>query len=325
MKHAKNIFESSGDTLNVGLLVMNGCNTLSVAAAVDPMRAANRRAGKRYFSWAFHKSQAFDPVLTSGISIHSDDLAAFVGDVLFVIAGFELEKNTTPDVIGQLRAIASTGVTMIGVDGGSWILAAAGLLNGYRATCHWEDLEKFSLAFPQVDLVPDRFAISGQFVTTGGASPCIDLMLHLIARRHGQGLSDKVASAFIYDPVFPGHSPQKRITIQRVAKSHPRVLRVAEKMEKTLDAPKPIKDLAREVGISVRKLEMEFKTATSRSPGAYYLDLRLGEAQRLASDTNQTVLEIAVATGFGSQASFARAFKAEVGMSLTQYRKSLRS
>ena len=296
-------------------------NTLSLAAAVDPMRACNRRAAKVLFSWEFLTDQGQNISLTSGLSLKGQDARNFSGEVLILVAGFDLEKVTTSILIATLRRVASYGTCIIGVDGGSWVMAHAGLLDNHIATCHWEDLEKFARRFPAVNLVPDRYSICGPFVTTGGASPCIDLMLHLISVRHGRALSERVAAAFIYDPVHAGEAPQQMIATKHISVRHPRIARILKQMENLIESPPSIKALAKANGISLRKLEMEFKVATGRAPGAYFLDLRLSEARRLAIDSAQSVQEISLACGFSSQASFAHAFRNAFEQSVTALRR----
>ena len=321
MKNAKNVWKKSNKTLKVGVLVLEQSNTLSLAAAVDPMRACNRRAAKVLFSWEFLTDQGQNISLTSGLSLKGQDARNFSGEVLILVAGFDLEKVTTSILIATLRRVASYGTCIIGVDGGSWIMAQAGLLDNHRATCHWEDLEKFARRFPAVNLVPDRYSICGPFVTTGGASPCIDLMLHLISVRHGRALSERVAAAFIYDPVHAGEAPQQMIATKHISVRHPRIARILKQMENLIESPPSIKALAKANGISLRKLEMEFKVATGRAPGAYFLDLRLSEARRLAIDSAQSVQEISLACGFSSQASFAHAFRNAFEQSVTALRR----
>jgi transcriptional regulator GlxA family with amidase domain len=266
MKYANNIWQAGSKPLHVGLLLLDESNMLSLAAAVDPMRACNRRADRRLFSWQF-LSQTGAPVhLTSGMAVQTEKLIGFAGDLLILVAGFRLETQCTPPLISALRRQVADGCQLWGVDGGSWIMAQAGLLNGHRATCHWEDAEAFSRRFPAVNLVPDRYAISAPFATTGGASPCIDLMLHLITCRHGRALSERVASAFIYDPLHTGDAPQQMIATTRISSKHPRIARVLKQMENLIDSPPTIAALARANGISTRKLELEFKAAYR--PGA---------------------------------------------------------
>ena len=321
MISAKNIWENTSNPLRVGLLILNDSNILSLAAAVDPMRACNRRADRTLFSWQFLAQDGQDVSLTSGMVLQTEDVSGFTGDLLILVAGFGLEQHSTPSLAAALRRSMVNGTHLWGVDGGSWVMAQTGLLDGHRATCHWEDAEAFSRHFSAVNLVPDRYTISGPFATTGGASPCIDLMLHLITSRHGRALSERVAAAFIYDPIHAGEAPQQMIATTRIAAKHPRIARILKQMENLLDSPPTIGTLARANGISTRKLELEFKAATGRAPGTFFLDLRLSEARRRAIDSAQSVQEIALACGFTSQASFARAFRQAFGQSVTALRR----
>ena len=321
MISAKNIWENTSNPLRVGLLILNDSNILSLAAAVDPLRACNRRADRELFSWQFLAQGGRDVSLTSGITLETKDIAHFTGDLLILIAGFGLEQHSTPSLAAALRRVVADGTHLWGVDGGSWVMAQTGLLDGHRATCHWEDAEAFARHFSAVNLVPDRYTISGPFATTGGASPCIDLMLHLITSRHGRALSERVAAAFIYDPIHAGEAPQQMIATTRIAAKHPRIARILKQMENLIDSPPTIGTLARANGISTRKLELEFKAATGRAPGTFFLDLRLSEARRRAIDSAQSVQEIALACGFTSQASLARAFRQAFGQSVTALRR----
>lgn len=320
MNNAKNILQPTLAPLSMGILVLPDSNTLSLAAAVDPFRATNRRASQKLFDWRFHTAQDSNVPLTSGLSVDANPLNTFNGDMLIIVAGFNLRAHCTPRLLAQLRQISNSGATLCGVDGGSWIMATAGILDGHIATCHWEDQEDFSQTFPQVHLVPDRYTISGSLWTTGGATPCIDLMLHLIATRYGKRLSERVASAFIYDQVQTGDSPQRRISTARIARKHPRIAGVLEIMDASLENPPNNAQLAKSIGVSTRKLELEFKSAIGQTPGSYFLDLRLTEARRRAIDTSASVQDIAIATGFGSQSSLARAFRAAFGQSITSLR-----
>ena len=136
MKNAKNIWKRSNKILKVGVLVLEQSNTLSLAAAVDPMRACNRRAAQALFSWEFLTDQGQNICLTSGLTLKGQDARNFSGDVLILVAGFDLEKFTTSILTSTLRRVASSGTCIIGVDGGSWVMAHAGLLDDHRATCH---------------------------------------------------------------------------------------------------------------------------------------------------------------------------------------------
>lgn len=309
MKTAKKIFEPSDQPLDTALLVLDECNTLSFAAAVDPMRAANRRAGKPLFKWQFFTPLGDPAALTSGLKIDGPPISQLDKcDLLIVVAGFRLKQQATPRLLASLRRIAAQGTALAAIDGGPWLLASAGLLDGHTATTHWEDLEEFATRFPQVDTRRDRFCISGNRATSGGAAPCIDMMLHLIHSRFGADLARRVGSAFLYDPM-PA-SAQIPSSTPRHVRRNPRIARALEYMEATLETPQPIPTIAAQVGLSPRALEMRFNTHLGQSAKTTYLQLRLEEALRLVTDTSLPIGDIALATGFASPASFARAFKA---------------
>ncbi|WP_412550670.1 GlxA family transcriptional regulator [Shimia sp. MIT910701] len=313
------VFRHDPAPLNVAILVLDDCNTLSFAAAVDPMRAANRRAGKNLFDWQFYTATDAPASLTSGLQINGLAIDQLLRcDLLLVVAGFRLEEQATPRLSASLRRLYATGTTIAAIDGGPWILAEAGLLDGHNATTHWEDIEKFSQQFPKVTTLRDRFCISDRIATSGGASPCIDMMLYLIETRYGADLARRVSSAFVYDPM-PA-SAQRPISIPRAIHHHPKVIKALDLMGQTLESPLSIPEIATKTGLSTRTLELNFQTHLRKSPQAVYLTMRLEEALRLATDTQTPVRDIALATGFNSPTSFARAFKAAHGASVRSLR-----
>ncbi|PKP72835.1 MAG: AraC family transcriptional regulator, partial [Alphaproteobacteria bacterium HGW-Alphaproteobacteria-6] len=189
---------------------MADANALALAACVDPLRAANRRAGQQLYRWRFVSPSGGPVPLTAGFTIATAALSARPGDdVLAIVAGFRLEEQATPALRTRLRQLAPGLRAMIGIDGGSWFLARAGLLDGHAATVHWEDLEAFAARFPAIEVRADRYVVSGRRVTTGGAAPCLDMMLELIRARQGAELAMRVAGALVYQPTEAAGAPQR--------------------------------------------------------------------------------------------------------------------
>ncbi|WP_071673573.1 GlxA family transcriptional regulator [Nioella nitratireducens] len=304
----------------IGLLVLPDCNLLSMAAALDPFRAANRRAGKALYDWQVLSPQGGMLSLTCGVEVKTDPLPLNADmDLLVMVAGFRLDANATPALRAWLRQLRGRKISYCGVDGGPWVLARAGLLNGHCATTHWEDLEAFSIAFPDVEPLPDRFVIDGPALTTGGAAPCLDLMLHLIRAHHGAELAGQVANALLYDPA-DRPTPQRLVPQARLAAVAPPVAQAVTIMEDRMEEPPAMAAIARQVGLSARRLEMLFRQHLEIGPGTFFLRLRLNEARRLALDTGLTVQEIAVRTGFSGPSTLARAFRKAFGQSVSDLR-----
>ncbi len=310
------IFAASQQMLTLALLVLPQASILEVASALDPLRSANRHLGWEAFRWRVVSPDGRPVPLTCGIELPSSGpLSAAEGaDALVAIVGYRQTEVATPALIRDLARIAPRFAALGGIDTGAWVLARAGLLDGHRATVHWEDLEDFAAAHPGVEVVPDRWVIDGRVFTASGATPAQELMLHLIARRHGPAVARQIAASFLTLP-RPGSDPQVARPERLAAEPHldPRVARALARMEARIDAPEPVSVTARAVGLSPRRLEMLFVQAVGAPPAAHALSLRLSAARRMITDTRHPLAEIALRTGFSSASALSRAFRRTYG------------
>lgn len=317
MAKTATIFAASQQPLTLAALVLPQASILEVASVLDPMRSANRHLGQDAYRWRVVSPDGRAVPLTCGIELPSTGpLAAAEGaDALVVIAGFRQWEIATGPLIHELSRLSPRFATVGAIDAGPWVLARAGLLNGHRATVHWEDMEDFAAAHPQVDVVPDRYVISGPRFTAGGAAPAADLMLHLIRARHGAALSLAVAASFI-TTARPGTEPQHTTAPDRARdpRLDPRVAQAIARMEARLDAPEPVAETAQAVGLSPRRLETLFHQGLGMTPGAYGLHLRLQAARRMITDTRHPLAEVALRTGFSSPSALSRAFRRAFGL-----------
>ena len=304
------LFAPAKAPLTIALLVLPQSSILEVASALDPLRNANRQLGEEAFRWRVVSPDGAPVPLTCGISLPSSgSLSHATGaDALIVIAGYRLAEVATRPLIRDLRRIAPRFQLVGGIDAAPWVLARAGLLDRYRATVHWEDLEDLAATHPEIDVVPDRFVIDRNRATISGAAPAADFMLHLIATRHGAPLARQVANSFLTQ-ARNGSDPQ--ITTDTML--DPRVAQAITRMEARIDAPEPIRLTAAATGLSPRRLETLFRTDLGTTPGAYALSLRLAAVRRMLIDTRHPLSEIALRTGFTSPATLSRAFKARFG------------
>lgn len=314
------IFAPSTEPLTLGVLVLPQASILEVASTLDPMRSANRHLGAQAYRWRILTPDGGPVPLTCGIELPSSGTLeqAAGADVLVVIAGFRQAEVATRPLIGALRRTASRFAAIGAIDAGPWVLARAGLLDGYRATVHWEDFEDLGAAHPDIDVCPDRYVIDRNRFTAGGAAPAADLMLHLIGQRHGAPLSRQVAASFITTP-REAAEPQMQANRPRL---DPRIASAIARMESQLDSPEPIAELARNLGVSPRRLETLFRETLNQSPAAFALGLRLAAARRLITDTHHPLAEVALRTGFSSQSTLSRAFQHAFGHPPSSLRKS---
>ncbi|CAN7574604.1 GlxA family transcriptional regulator [Rhizobium sp. LjRoot98] len=316
----------SDHTVTVVIVVLPESSIMSLASVLDPIRAANRVAGKTLFDWKILSPDGEPVLLTCGvvIAVAGAFSARVQGDCLLIIGGFNLERHAQKPFIASLQASARHFSVVAGIESGCWLLARCGLINGRTATAHWEELEDFALTFPDVSVKADRFVTDGKFWTSGGASPTFDMMLHLIRQQFGSSVALDVASIFVYDETHAATDAQPLVSLGRMEARDPDLARAIRLMERTLDRPLSMSALALRAGQSQRQLEMRFARALGISPGSYYLRLRLQTAHRLVSDTQLGIREVALRCGFDSLSSFSRAFKRQYGGSPMKLRQGRR-
>jgi transcriptional regulator GlxA family with amidase domain len=308
----------------VGFLLVPGFALMSYTAAIEPLRAANLIAGKELYRWWHAAPQAKPVAASNGVAIIPDcgtdsDRAA---DMLFVCAGGNPAIFEDKGVFAWLRRLARKGVTIGGISGGPYILAKAGLLEGRRATLHWEHLPAFREAFPEIEVVPSLFEIDSNRITCSGGISALDMMVALIERDHGRQLAASVGDWFLHTHIREGMGPQRMDLRYRLGVADEKLIGVLRSMEMSLETPRPRAALAKEAGISLRQLERLFRHHIGRGIHGHYRFLRLERARQLLRETTFPVLDVALATGFASSSQFARAYKRAFGEAPSQTRMS---
>ncbi len=312
MAQTATIFAPSAKPLTLALLVLPQASILEVASTLDPMRSANRHLGHDAYRWRVVTPDGRPAPLTCGIELPTTGplTQAEGADALIIIAGFRQSEVATQPLIRDLSRMAPRFAAIGGIDAGAWVLARAGLLNGHKATVHWEDLEDLTTAHPEIEILPDRYVIDRTRFTASGAAPACDLMLHLIRARHGPALALQVAASFLTTP-REGSDPQ--IAPQQSRRLDPRVAQAIARMDSHLDTPEPAAQIAEQIGLSPRRLETLFRENVAMTPAAYALSLRLQAARRMITDTRHPLSEVALRTGFSSPSTLSRAFRHHFG------------
>lgn len=151
--------------IDVVVVVLPESSIMSLASVLDPMRAANRVSGRQVFRWRLLSADGEPVILTCGIPIAVDGTFSLPleGDVLLAIGGFNLDRHVGRRFIATLQECARHFGIVAGIESGCWLLGRSGLLNGRKATAHWEELEDFSQAFPALTVLGDRFVTDGKF------------------------------------------------------------------------------------------------------------------------------------------------------------------
>ncbi|RMH48462.1 MAG: GlxA family transcriptional regulator [Alphaproteobacteria bacterium] len=293
-------------------LVLENATLLSFACAVEPLRIANRVAGRVLYKWMIAAEERGGVSFSNGLRVVPDmgleELER--DDVLLVCGGVKVQSAASRAILNWLRREARRGITVGGICTGSWALAKAGLLDGRSCTIHWENREAFAEAFPEVRLSDRIFVIDANRCSSAGGSASADMMLHMIAGDHGPELAAQVADQMIYTTVRTDRDQQRLSIPTRIGVRHPRLASVIRLMEQKIEEPESPGDLAAAVGMSTRQLERLFRRYLNRSPKRYYMELRLQRARQLLLQTDMSVINVALACGFTSPSHFSKCYRA---------------
>lgn len=309
------------EPLRCGFLLFDGFSNMVLASAIEPLRAARDYAGAGTFVWRLATMDGGAVTSSSGLVLQPDgplDRMEPV-DVLFVVAGYGAREHARPGVIAALQRMERRVGRLGALDCGAWILAAGGLLDGHRATIHWQELDAFAETFLTVEAVGDRFVVDRRRISAGGATTVIDLMLRMIGERGGNALAYDVSNMFIYDverALGRGRGAQSRSVEARA----PQLIRAIAEMRRTQEQPLSLERIAAAAAVSPRTLARLFERELGMSPGRYYQSIRLASARSLAEETNLTTSEIAARTGFASASALSRALTAHFGQSVRSFR-----
>ncbi|MGR3633712.1 MAG: GlxA family transcriptional regulator [Limimaricola soesokkakensis] len=285
---------------------------LCFACAVEALRIANRMAGREIYSWVLAGDGGETATCSNGtvfkLDMDLDELTR--DDMVMVCGGIDVQAASTKRMLNWLRREARRGAVMGGLCTAGYTLAKAGLLDGKRATIHWENQDSFAEEFEEVTLTRSVFVIDGNRITTAGGTASIDLMLKLIADHHGEDLANAVADQLIYTAIRTDQDTQRLSTPTRIGVRHPKLAQVIQAMEKAIEDPVSPAILAERAGMSTRQLERLFRRYLNRSPKRYYMELRLSRARNLLMQTDMSVINVALACGFASPSHFSKCYRA---------------
>lgn len=294
---------------------------LSFSSAVECLRIANRMAGQTVYDWHLVGEGGDLVSCSAGTTFKLDaDLGDVQrDDVIMLCGGIDVQAATTKKLLSWIRREARKGPRIGGLCTAAYAMAKAGLLDGKRATIHWENADSFVEEFDEVELTKSVFVIDGTRMSTAGGTSSIDLLLKLIADDHGEELANAVADQMIYSSIRTDQDTQRLSVPTRIGVRHPKVTQVIQMMESNIEDPISPAILAKDVGMSTRQLERLFRRYLNRSPKRYYMELRLQKARNLLMQTDMSVINVALACGFASPSHFSKCYRSHYNT--TPYRE----
>jgi AraC family transcriptional activator FtrA len=263
-------------------------------------------------------STGFEVVATAGLDVLG-------GADTVVVPGIADTRGPFPEAaLEALRAADARGARIVSICTGAFVLAAAGLLDGRRATTHWNDARDLAARYPAVDVDPDVLYVDeGRVLTSAGVAAGIDLCLHLVRRDHGAEAANAVARRIVVAPHRDGGQAQ---FVDRPLPSTPGAGLEATRAWalEHLGEPITVADLARHALMSERTFLRRFRAETGTTPLRWLIGRRVAEARRLLEATDLPVEEIAVRCGFGSAVSLRDHFRRATRSTPMAYRRAFR-
>jgi len=295
---------------------MPGFSLIAYAAAIDTLRLANRLEGRELYTWETITPKDQLVRASTGLEVKPDRLYqdTDVYDILFICGGVKISKAWTDSLGKYLRYQDKRGVALGSLCTGTYILAKAGLLDGYRCTIHWENIASTREEFPHLQITDDIYEIDRNRYTCAGGTTPIDMMHHLVSLQHGRRLAAAISESFLVDHVR-GMTDRQRIPLrQQIGTSQPKLTEAVMLMEANIEDPLTPDELSSLVKISRRQLERLFRSYLNCTPTQYYLGLRLRNARRLLLQTEKAIIDISLVCGFSSAPHFSKCYRDMFGL-----------
>ncbi|MCY3701661.1 MAG: GlxA family transcriptional regulator [Rhodospirillales bacterium] len=320
-----------GKSVQVEFVLVPGFSLLSLSCAVDALRAANLVLGRTVYAWRLsadfdHLASGDGVPSSSDIRLSAVPLAARTSsdtppDLLAVVGGERSHHYDSEALAVSLKRAAARGARVGSISDGAFPVAANGLFDGYRSTIHWKCLDAYRERFPDLDIRTSIYEIDRDRFSCAGGTTSLDLMLTFVMEAHGARTASLVAENYAHDRIREAAQEQHVTAAIRMAGRNQHVAEAALLMEQHLEDPLSVDRIARAAGISPRQLTRLFRSQLGRSPGQFYLDLRVDRAASLLRQTSMSISEIAVGCGFQSASHLGRFLKRRHGATPGQWRR----
>jgi AraC family carnitine catabolism transcriptional activator len=306
----------------IGFLLLPQFPIYALILALESLRLANQNSGRRLFSTHLFGLDGAAVAAGNGMTVAPERAIAEVPfcPTVIVCAGNQPVQHITRGLLAWLRRLERHGALLGALDTGSFALAAAGLLDGYQATLHWEAIPLFREHHPEVAVSEQLYVVDRNRVTCAGGIATLDMMLHLIALKHGRDLAQIVANGFVHGRIRRAAEQQRVSVDDALGHVDPRLGRIVRAMEDNIELPLSARDLAARAGISVRQLERLIHGRFGDTPMRYYLKLRLQAARNHLFYGDMPIQDVAAACGFSSPSVLSRTFRAHFGLSPRAFR-----
>ncbi|MBO1335618.1 GlxA family transcriptional regulator [Streptomyces sp. VRA16 Mangrove soil] len=317
------------------IVLFEGVDLLDVTGPPEVFSLALRETDEAAGYQVLLAARTMDPVTTgAGVRILPDvtfEAAAAGGiDTLIVPGAVEVDAErrvhplVDPELVEWVRVLAGRTHRITSVCVGAHLLAAAGLLDGKRATTHWSTAQRLAADHPAVRVDADPIFIREDNVWTGaGISACLDLSLALIADDLGEEVALRVARQLVMYLKRPSGQSQFSVPLEQVSSTR-RIEDLRHHILRRVAEPLTVADLAAYAHVSDRHLTRLFKTELGTTPHAYIESVRVEKARHELESSDATLERVASVCGFGTVDTLVRAFRRRLNTTPTEYRRRFR-
>ena len=308
----------SARSCTIALLVLPGFNSMALNSFLDPFRVANYLHGESIYDWQFISLDG-ENVRASNAMVITDTVAFHTltteFDLLVVNASWAPERFRDRRFQNWLKRQSLLGATLVVIDTGAFVLAFAGLLNGYKTVVHYEHHSAFKELFPNIDVEQSLYVIDRDRLSCCGGVASVDLALEIIHLQQGIDLSNATAGYIFHERLRHGEEEQISSSHEPVGYTiHEQVREAIILMQRNLEEILSLAEIARYLNVSQRHLQRLFARYTGKTPVRFYLDLRLDRARGLVTQTEISLTEIAGSCGFNRSEPFSRAYRKRFGL-----------
>lgn len=309
----------------IGFILTEGFSMIAFSNAIEAFRMANHVTGQNLYRFWVSGSEGGQTVASNGIFVgHNSPLAQLKQcDLVLVCGGVDLKKlcRHTGYLKPYLQQFSQQNIGLGGICTGAFLLADAGLLDKHDASIHWENILTARETFPDVSFKHSLYTIDRQRYTCSGGTASLDLCLRIIRQHHNRTLAESIAEQFTLSYLRTAEEYRHAPLVHPQGSGHRYIIEAVVLMEKNLEDPLPISQVAALLDVSVRQLERGFKQYFQKSPQLYYTELRLQHAHRLICQTGKSIMDVALACGFSNPSNFSKAYRNHFKHTPSQARK----
>jgi len=301
----------------------DGLCTFEFGVAAEMFALPRPEMGADWYRFAVAGIDAGEMRAMGGVRIVADGGPDLIGESgTVIVPGWRgVECPVPPLLIEALRKANERGARILSICSGVFVLAAAGLLSGKKATTHWRYSERLREMYPDITVVPDVLYIDeGNVLTSAGSAAGIDLCLHLVRRDFGTKAANMVARRLVVPPHRDGGQAQYVESSVPEPHERSRLGPLIDRMRADIAADYSVATLAGLAGMSERTFLRRFAAATGVTPARWLLSERLSRARMLLEDTSLPIERIAETAGFGAAATLRHHFRRQFATTPAAYR-----